>query len=357
MDQVGSGADVRALHRERARLEFELNAARWHPGLSVSEEEPLRPRALLEATRGLTTLSFVASRGSLHCLQSDDFALYCHHLGPAGAVGALAANLRKSLTLLAHRKGAGRRAAVLQLARHQGEAERLFGFLDLTDPARDVIIVPSLHVSAMPWGCVPALAARSVTVVPSLSSWTRADRRPVPLDTVFVAAGPGLAGAAEESDSVASVYPGAVILPAGVADSSDALAAMARADLGHFCAHGNYRADRPLMSSLRMADGPLTAYEIASASRVPTVLVLASCHFDRSVDASGLAIGSMLLNLRRRGCRSVVGSVAAVRDDDSVTAMTALHRELRRGVPVPAALAAVRQSGNVAAQSFVSWGS
>ena len=47
------------------------------------------------------------------------------------------------------------------------------------------------------------------------------------------------------------------------------LAALDGAWLAHIAAHGRFRADSPLFSSLRMHDGPLTVYDFEQLHRAP----------------------------------------------------------------------------------------
>ena len=49
------------------------------------------------------------------------------------------------------------------------------------------------------------------------------------------------------------------------------------ADLVHLAAHGSFRADSPLFSSVLLADGPLTVYDLERLRRAPAVVVLSAC--------------------------------------------------------------------------------
>ena len=77
-------------------------------------------------------------------------------------------------------------------------------------------------------------------------------------------------------------------------------AALERADLVHLAAHGTFRSDAPLFSSLRLADGPLTVYELERLRSAPSTLILPAC------DAAQLEVrpGDELLGHRRRAPRA-----------------------------------------------------
>ena len=76
---------------------------------------------------------------------------------------------------------------------------------------------------------------------------------------------------------VAPLYDDVTVLAGGDATAGRVLAALDGAWLAHIAAHGSFRADSPLFSSLRMHDGPLTVYDFEQLRRAPYRLVLPSC--------------------------------------------------------------------------------
>ena len=67
------------------------------------------------------------------------------------------------------------------------------------------------------------------------------------------------------------------VLADSEATAEKVLYALDGAWLGHIAAHGSFRADSPLFSSLHMYDGPLTVYDFEQLHRAPYRLVLSSC--------------------------------------------------------------------------------
>jgi CHAT domain-containing protein len=61
------------------------------------------------------------------------------------------------------------------------------------------------------------------------------------------------------------------------ATAETVLDALDGAWIAHIAAHGIFRADSPLFSSLHMYDGPLTVYDFERLQRAPHRLVLSSC--------------------------------------------------------------------------------
>jgi len=58
--------------------------------------------------------------------------------------------------------------------------------------------------------------------------------------------------------------------------------AFERRRLAHVAAHGTFRADNPQFSSLHLADGPLTVYDLERIVRPPEWIVLSACEAGRS---------------------------------------------------------------------------
>ena len=46
----------------------------------------------------------------------------------------------------------------------------------------------------------------------------------------------------------------------------------------HLACHGSFRADNPLFSTLSLADGPLTVYDLERCRTMPRTVVLSACN-------------------------------------------------------------------------------
>jgi hypothetical protein len=134
-----------------------------------------------------------------------------------------------------------------------------------------VIIVPPGRLHAIPWSAIPALADRPVSIAPSAGAWLRA-RSAAPPDRhhVILARGPGLLTDGAEVPAVARMYDDVTVLAEGMATTREMLGALDGAWLAHIAAHGTFRADSPLFSSLRMHDGPLAVYDLEQLHRART---------------------------------------------------------------------------------------
>ena len=84
---------------------------------------------------------------------------------------------------------------------------------------------------------------------------------------VVAVAGPGLHRAEDEAPRVRALWPGAALLTGDAATTAPVREALAGADVVHVAAHGTHQQESPLFSSLRVADGPLYAYELDADGR------------------------------------------------------------------------------------------
>lgn len=205
---------------------------------------------------------------------------------------------------------------------------------------RDVIITPTGALSAVPWGLVPGLRGRPVTITPSPSAWLGARRTPPTGATgVLLVAGPGLSLAQAEITSLTTIYPDGVVLADQRATVAATLRHIQGSAIAHFAAHGHHEQENMLFSRLDLLDGPLMAYDIQQLPAVPQHVVLSACDMGRSIVRPGDEIIGFTAALLYSGSRTVVSSVARVDDQAAATVMVAYHRALADGITPARALA------------------
>jgi CHAT domain-containing protein len=228
---------------------------------------------------------------------------------------------------------------------------------------RELVIAPTGKLHGLPWPALPGLSGRPLSIVPSAGAWLRAAEAVEAVDhnrvvegpagpmgsagaaevrtdghTVLVA-GPGLPHAEPEIAALRALYPGANVLTGAAAQAEPVRAAMDGAGLVHLATHGDFRADNALFSSLRLADGPLWAYDLEALHRAPRRVVLAACDAGRAEVHAGEAVVGIAGVLLGFGARTVVASVTPVGDEATGALMRGLHRRLAAGVPPARALA------------------
>jgi tetratricopeptide (TPR) repeat protein len=203
---------------------------------------------------------------------------------------------------------------------------------------RPLVIVPTGGLHGLPWSALPTLTA--LTVVPSAASWLRAVRRPATPGHVTLVAGPGLAHAEAEVAAVAPHHRDALVLTGDAATADAVHVALDGSGLAHLAAHGTFRSGNALFSSIRLADGPLVAYDLERLRRPPRLMVLSACDAGRADVRAGEAVMGMVTVALEFGTASVVAGLTPVGDAAARDLMTAFHRNLAAGSPPAEALAA-----------------
>jgi len=219
----------------------------------------------------------------------------------------------------------------------------------LLGPAADelgaglVVVVPPGKLNAVPWGLLPAFRDRPVSVSPSAAVWLRAQSAAVPAHrAVTLVGGPDLANAEAEVTCLAGLYPRATVLVNGAATAGRVLAALDGRWLAHVAAHGTFRADNPLFSSLQLDDGPLTVYDIEGMNRAPYRLVLSACESGRAAPAGADEFLGLAASLFPRGTAGIVAAVVPVSDQVTPSVMRYLHERVTAGAGFPDALRLAR---------------
>nr|WP_042194571.1 CHAT domain-containing tetratricopeptide repeat protein [Kibdelosporangium sp. MJ126-NF4]CEL21410.1 hypothetical protein [Kibdelosporangium sp. MJ126-NF4]CTQ96023.1 hypothetical protein [Kibdelosporangium sp. MJ126-NF4] len=217
---------------------------------------------------------------------------------------------------------------------------------DLVKPIRpvlgdsEVVIIPTGALSAVPWGLLPDMAGRPVTVSPSASTWLSGRNAELATPSRWLlVAGPDLAHADEEIHQLAKVYGEGAVLLGQEATVESTLRALDGCTTAHFAAHGHHERENVLFSRLDLSDGPLMAYDIHQLRSAPTHVVLSSCDVGQTVVRTGDEVLGFTAALLYSGTRTVVSSVATVDDDAAVEVMAAYHRGLLRGLRPARALA------------------
>jgi len=132
------------------------------------------------------------------------------------------------------------------------------------------------------------------------------------------------------------------VLGSGTATARRVLIALDGAGLAHIAAHGTFRADSPLFSSLRMDDGPITVYDLERLRRAPYRVIFSSCDSGVLAPAGADELPGLAHTLAPLGTAGIVASVVPVNDQATAALMVALHRHLRGGASLAEALRRAR---------------
>ncbi len=332
-----------ALERERRRLEAAVQArTRRLPGSQKPGGGEYDLDQLFAELGPSTLIELVTVDGVLHAVVVAGRRVRLHTVGsvPEREVQMSRFVLRRLAHGSAHPGDElvlKHRGAMLEAALLGGAAARLGD--------GPVVVIPPGHLRAVPWTLMPSLHDRVVTVAPSASTWLRARRMRSPSpQRVALVVGPGLATKGAEVEPLGSRYPGAVMLGHGDATAGQVLSALDGAWLAHIAAHGTFRADNPMFSSIRLDDGPLIVHDFERLGRAPYQLVLAGCDSGVAAPVGADELLGLVSSLVPLGAAGIVASILPVSDLAVVPLMLALHNALQRGARLPEALLAARRA-------------
>jgi tetratricopeptide (TPR) repeat protein len=348
--------------KERRRLEKAVRdrVLRAQGGPSGGGARRFDLGELVGALGETVLVELVEVDGVLHAVVVRDGKISRQVVGPLEAAAVEVERSRFRLRRLAH--GRSQHGPSLEvLGARLGDA--ILGSAQEFLGDRPVVMVPPSRLQALPWGLVPSFADRPVNVAPSAASWLRARRLRPPADRrVVLVLGPGLSAGRTEVMRLAEQYPDATVLADGDATAEKVLRELDGAWIAHIAAHGTFRSDSPLFSSLLLDDGPLTVYDFERLRRAPYRMVLSSCDsgLAKPVGADELlGLSSSLIPL---GAAGILASVVPVNDPATAPLMLALHGNLREGQSLAAAFAGARAEARgdpvavAAGRSFVALG-
>jgi tetratricopeptide (TPR) repeat protein len=205
-----------------------------------------------------------------------------------------------------------------------------------------VVIIPPAQLASVPWGLLPGLRGRDLSVAPSAVAWRQAKRLKDGDGGVVLVAGPDLAQAEAEVISIADLYPGAAVLQGGDATADAVLAALDGSALAHIAAHGMFRSDNPMFSSLRLYDGSVTVLDLQRLRSAPRRVILSSCDSGSSSPVGQDEMLGMANALIPQGTISLLAAVLPVDDEETARLALRFHQELRASCSMAAALRITR---------------
>ena len=336
-----------SLQREQQRLERAVRASSLRSqGASRSGQAPFSTADLLDRLGSAQLIEIINIDGGLHVL-----------ICGAGRVRQFAAGRVSD----AIRAADFARFALRRLARSQpnDDPDSALSILAAAGPRLQqtllgpairhlgdgpIVIVPTGTLHPIPWALLPALGDRVVSVAPSAGAWMRADAAPAPRERhVTLARGPGLASEGAEVPLIAPLYDDVAVLVDSEATAEKVLYALDGAWLGHIAAHGSFRADSPLFSSLHMYDGPLTVYDFEQLHRAPYRLVLSSCDSGALAPAGANELLGLVSSLLPLGTAGIIAAIVPLNDRAVVPIMVDLHRHLRSGQTLAESIYSVRR--------------
>ncbi|MFJ4268981.1 CHAT domain-containing protein [Streptomyces coelicoflavus] len=378
------GRPAPALEREQRRLEREIRSRTLHMrGEAPDDGDRFDVRRLLRRLGDdVRLVELAVLDGRVQVLLCGQGRVRRFEAGLLADAEAEAEHVQAGLRRLAH-PGAEARLPLVEAAGARLQ-HLLLGPAAAHLGSGPVVVVPPGRLHRVPWALLPALRERVLSVSPSASSWLRArDTSPPPGGRQVLVRGPGLAtGGAEITDlvqrygappgpgtgaarggatgdgsrlgvgeggvpaSAAGPVPGGgpTVLEEDAARVPRVLRELDGAALAHIAAHGTFRADSPLFSSLRMADGPLIVHDFERLDRSPYRIILPCCDTARFASVGADELLGLVTALLPLGTAGVVACTAPVNDAAAVPLMLALHKGLDAGLSLAEALRDARAS-------------
>ncbi len=361
----GDPAAVEEAARLRSRiaaLQRDVRARAWQQEGQVARP-PAPPRAAqvraAARARGCAFVSYARHRGSWLAVVVRPRGTELVDLAATAEVADLVRRVRADLDALALPQLVSPIATAVR-ASLDSCLRRLDELLlrPLRLDGESVVLSCSGPLSVLPWSLLPSRSGLPTVVTPAAATWLRTSNnlgratRP----RVAAVAGPGLHRAEDEAAEISRIW-GSALLVGEEATTAAARSALAASDLLHVAAHGQHRADSPLFSSLRLADGPLYAYELDAEAGIAACVTLSACEAGLATlrpGDEGLGLTHVLLHL---GSRSVIAGVARVRDDVAAETMTRVHTGMAAGADSATALADALAAGDEPAPFVVFGGS
>jgi tetratricopeptide (TPR) repeat protein len=347
-DARRDGTPYGPLQREQLRLEGVVRARSLQaPGVAGAGRAVIDIDALLGQLGSAQLVEIVDLDGVLHVLVCG-----------AGRIRQFTAGRTEDAVRAAGFAPFALRRLARGRARHGADASSARAILDAAGPELEdailgpaaaqlgdapVVVVPPGKLHTVPWALLPALGSRVFSVAPSAQAWMRASAASPPAGgQVALARGPGLVTDGAEVPLVAEMYPDATVLSGDDATAANVLTSIDGARLAHIAAHGRFRADSPLFSSLRMRDGPLTVYDFEQLRRAPYRLVLSSCDSGVVAPTGADELLGLVSSLLPLGTAGIVAGVVPLNDDALVPLMVSLHRHLLEGQSLAESMYSVR---------------
>jgi tetratricopeptide (TPR) repeat protein len=191
-----------------------------------------------------------------------------------------------------------------------------------------VVVSPTAQLHAVPWTLLPALRDVPVSVVPSAALWLRTRIPSARAGARVFIAGPRLESGGSEVVALARSQPGSVVLREGSATVENCLRALDGAAVAHIAAHGHFRSDSPMFSTLEVDDGPLIVHDLERLGHTPRRMVLSACESGVIAPVGAGELLGFTVAMLSSGTVGLVSSVAVVNDDAAAELMLEVHRWL-----------------------------
>ena len=224
--------------------------------------------------------------------------------------------------------------------------DRLIGPLGVNGSAKSLIVIPTgplfgVPFSALRFGEEYLIERYAVSLAPSASMWLGLAGRKAQKDLNAAVIGhsdEAIPFAEDEAREVAAILNAREVLTGPAATTEGFKRAAESAGILHVACHGLFRADNPMYSSLQLADGRVTAADVANMSLKAELVTLSACETGRSEIAGGDEMLGLARGFLAAGARGLVMSLWNVSDRHTIGLMREFYTAMQRSANPEASL-------------------
>jgi len=148
---------------------------------------------------------------------------------------------------------------------------------------------------------------------------------------------------AREIEALRALFPDARVLT-GPRATREAVAREAETcRILHIASHAVFRADNPMLSSLRLADGDLTFYDVFNLRLAADLVVLSGCNTGTVAVGAGDELHGLMRGFLYAGAPALLISMWAADDAATASLMRTFYAELQKGSSGREALSAAQR--------------
>lgn len=210
----------------------------------------------------------------------------------------------------------------------------------------DLVIVPSGSLHYVPFsalfdGSGYLVESRKISTAPSASIWRALQAKPISRFKGGLLVGFADNAAPEvenEVETISKMLPNSKLFTGEHATFSNFFKNAGNHDLIHLACHGSFRADNPMYSNLRLADGLINVRDISPQNFKARLVVLSACETGLNRLFPGEEIIGLARGFLSSGVRSLVLSLWTVNDESTKRFMVEFYSFLQLGKSVEASL-------------------
>jgi len=220
-----------------------------------------------------------------------------------------------------------------------------------------VIIIPHGPLHALPFHALRTgdrylIETHAVSYAPSAAVLKYCWDKPSAGTNAPIAGKPLLVGmpderashVAEEIHSLSKLLKGAEVLLSGQATFEQVRRSASDSGIFHIAAHGLFRPEAPLLSSIRLADGWFAVQDIYDLTLKASLVTLSACETGLGHDAGGDDMVGMVRGFLYAGASSLLVSLWMVDDESMTFLVTEFYSQWLAGSPKAQALRAAQLS-------------